>query len=382
MAKSPLFKVKNSDYWYVNLTDPKTGKRVRFTTGKKDYEEAMKVYQVECAKLTGCTSEITLRGTISLYCDPATNPRYQQSRIDGRSYSAEYAKQVAGYSKYLLQLLNEKAPRILDMRMFDILKINVKQVRELIVADRGRTRGAQIAFRTFKVYFSQACEDCVIQNNPCTGLRDIHYDEVPRESYPEEYLREMIAHTELWADEEHWAYFTLLATTGMRRSEALALNKEQLYGNTLTIDRALKSNKGEIGLPKWNIIRVIPLSKISMTALSYLHPDIKGNYFTHCRVWVEDVFYSAKTVAHILFPNNKRLQKISAHTLRHSLHSNLLANRASEVLAGEYLSWNHQKLSDIQQRYTHIYAEKLQCIADLIDEIYVPHKELKKKLIV
>lgn len=185
----------------------------------------------------------------------------------------------------------------------------------------------------------------------------------------------MISHRELWPDHLMWAFFSLLATTGMRRSEALALTRDQLYEGVLTIDRAFKDIDGELGLPKWDLMRVIPLSNVTLEILDSIEGKDK-RYFPKGQSWVNDVIYTARIVGLTLYPLNKDLSKLTAHSLRHSCHSNLLANGASVVLAAEYLSWGHQELADIQQRYTHIYCKKLQPIADLIDDLYAPQKQI------
>ena len=60
----------------------------------------------------------------------------------------------------------------------------------------------------------------------------------------------------------------------------------------------------------------------------------------------------------------------TAHILRHSLNTNLLANDVSPVMTAYYLAWQHQALIDMQQRYTHLQAMKLKSVADNIDIMF------------
>ncbi len=379
MREKPVFKTKNSPYWYIDITHPITGQRHRYSTKTTDYNEALQILEDEKARLNGLLSDAKLKDLLKLYEDPETNPRYKQAKVEGRNYGKSYAKHVATYARQIDELLKEKAPRLLTKMVCNITKLDVKTIREIIAAEWGQTRKSQTNFRTLRAIFSQASEDAIIMTSPFNGIKDIHYKSKQTHAYTEDILREMIIHQELWPDHLMWAYFALLATTGMRRSEALALTRGQLYEGVLTIDRAFKDVDGEIGLPKWGLTRVIPLSKLTLSILDSIE-ETDERYFPRSQNWVNDVIHTARAVGLSLFPLNKDISKMTAHSLRHSCHSNLLANGASIVLAAEYLSWGHQELLEIQQRYTHIYCEKLQPIADLIDEIYsLPKPKTKKK---
>lgn len=376
MREKPVFKTKNSPYWYIDIVHPVTGQRHRFSTKTTDYDQAVKILEEERSRLNGLSSDAKLKDVLALYENPETNPRFKQARIEGRSYGKAYAKHVASYTKQILELFRRKAPRLLNKHMCEISKLDVRAMRDLMAAEWGQTRKTQTIFRTLRAMFSQASEDAIIMINPFIGIKDVHYKSKKTLAFTEDILREIIFHKEMWPNHLMWAYFSVLATTGMRRSEALALTRSQLYQGVLTIDRAFKDVDGEVGLPKWDLMRVIPLSKLTISVLESIE-NSGERYFPRSQNWVNDVICTARTVGLALFPLNKDLLKMTAHSLRHSCHSNLLANGASIVLAAEYLSWGHQELLEIQQRYTHIYCEKLQPIADLIDEIYAYQKTKK-----
>lgn len=364
-----IYMTRRSPYWHMDITHPITGARRRISTKTKDRHMALAMLEAEIRKTRGLAEDASFLDVLRLYQNPETNPRRTQYLQEGRSYGNRYARQVAAAARNLERILMAKAPVIIRKRIWQIAKIEIKTIRGIIVEELGATRNAQMHFRVLRAIFSQASEDCLIQVSPFEGIRDIRIQESARPSYPEDMLASMIQHKDLWPDPLHWAFFTLLATTGMRRGEALVLTTGQIFDGTCTIDRALKDYDGEIGLPKWGLTRVIPLSAITLQTLEETEPR-DGRYFPYSNDWVNHVFYSARTVGVFLFPGNRLIQQMSAHTLRHSLHSNLLANGASSTLAAEYLSWHHQELLDVQKRYTHIYARKLKTIADLIDELY------------
>lgn len=71
------------------------------------------------------------------------------------------------------------------------------------------------------------------------------------------------------------------------------------------------------------------------------------------------------------YPEEREIfSEMKSHTLRHSMNTNLLASGLPPLLVAEYLSWNHQCILDMQQRYTHVYAEAMRPVADRIDELY------------
>ena len=291
MREKPVFKTKNSPYWYIDITHPITGQRHRYSTKTTDYNEALQILEDEKARLNGLLSDAKLKDLLRLYEDPETNPRYKQAQVEGRNYGKSYARHVATYARQISELLKEKAPRLLSKMVCNITKLDVKTIREIIAAEWGQTRKSQTNFRTLRAMFSQASEDAIIMTSPFNGIKDIHYKSKQTNAYTEDILREMIIHQELWPDHLMWAYFSLLATTGMRRSEALALTRGQLYEGVLTIDRAFKDVDGEIGLPKWDLARVIPLSKLTLSILDSIE-ETDERYFPRSQNWVNDVIHS------------------------------------------------------------------------------------------
>ncbi len=383
MAKTnnhPLvYQRKDSPYWFVRLKNPITGKVIRKSTGMSDYDEAFEYAKIELMKLNygyksheQWISGLTLKAMITLYSDPDTNPRFKQAQDDGSKYGKEYAFAVASHSKWMLQAFNEEAKNILDMDVAEIRAYQLKVLKGIIVAKKGHTRGAQIKFTLLKTMFSQAHEDGIIDISPAKDLKDIAYKEKRRSAVDFEIIYKLICAKDRFLDIEDWAFYTLLATTGMRRSEVLAINANKIHNGVYTLDSAIKSNnKDDIGLPKWDIVRVIPLPRIALWTLSFLTPAENGRYFDKGRYWAVESFKRTKNIAISIFPEERETwEKVTAHILRHSLNTNLLANDVSPVMTAYYLAWQHQALIDMQQRYTHLQAMKLKSVADNIDIMF------------
>lgn len=113
--------------------------------------------------------------------------------------------------------------------------------------------------------------------------------------------------------------------------------------------------------------------------------DIGVSYFTvntH-RNWGTKAVGEVLMIACGAYPEERDIfSEMKSHTLRHSMNTNLLASGLPPLLVAEYLSWNHQCILDMQQRYTHVYAESMRPVADKIDELYcLPAKmsELKRQ---
>ena len=344
-----------------------------------DYDEAFEYAKIELMKLNygyksheQWISGLTLKAMITLYSDPDTNPRFKQAQDDGSKYGKEYAFAVASHSKWMLQAFNEEAKNILDMDVAEIRAYQLKVLKGIIVAKKGHTRGAQIKFTLLKTMFSQAHEDGIIDISPAKDLKDIAYKEKRRSAVDFEIIYKLICAKDRFLDIEDWAFYTLLATTGMRRSEVLAINANKIHNGVYTLDSAIKSNnKDDIGLPKWDIVRVIPLPRIALWTLSFLTPAENGRYFDKGRYWAVESFKRTKNIAISIFPEERETwEKVTAHILRHSLNTNLLANDVSPVMTAYYLAWQHQALIDMQQRYTHLQAMKLKSVADNIDIMF------------
>ncbi len=371
-AKNPLWKRNDCGGWFYTLYHPVTGRRIRKSTGTDDYDEARRIYQRAFSDMIAGTEPLTLISLIRLYQNTETNPRYRAALTEGTSYGKAYAEGVAGRAKHLEALLGIHTPKIIRKDIRDVTKGDIRLIRQAIIDARGQTRSSQQMFSELKTMLRQASEDGIIDFSPAQTLKNITYKEKERMSFTPDIIRNVLLMKDSYPDKEEWWFFAVIATTGMRMSEALALSDGQIYKGTLTINRAIKTNNpDDIGLPKCNLIRIIPLSELTLSVLSEMETDESGRYFHHSRAWGTRTFRRIREAACSAFPSSSDEYKaMTSHTLRHSLNTNLLVSGISPLLAAEYLSWNHQMILDMQERYTHIYAESLRPVADKIDELY------------
>lgn len=355
--------------YYLNFYSPVTGRYQRISLKTKSEDDAKKAADKKIAVYANFSEMISLGTLLQLYANPDTNPRFQRRKREGGSYSKRYAKYIARHAKYLDSIISKSLPKIYKMPLNDLKARQGLIIRDLLLNELGPCRTSQYIFRSFKAMFSEARQTAIIEINHMEGLPDIRYKEKQRDAVYPEYINLILQAKEYFDEKKQWAYLAILATTGMRRSEVLALNKEQLFNNNLTIDRALISNSADlIGPPKGGVIRIIPLAEITLEAINYIHPDKKGRFFPYGQYWVERTIKSMREIMIGLHPEYKEIWNgITAHVFRHSLNTNLKAMSINERKVDTYMSWEHQSLNEVADRYTHLKARQLIEVAEAID---------------
>ena len=378
-----VYKRKGSKYYYFKFTDQE-GKRHQTSTGKSSKKEANIYAQEFIDHLRQRQNLIrsTLREQLVQYLDPETNPRYKEAQVAGGHYTHGYALLVARNCRDLIEVLETEEPHLLGMQVSDLIKRDIKDIAAAIVKVKGHSRTAQMLYGAFKVAMTQAEQDGIIPLSLSKGMPNIRYEEKKKIAIPPDLVSWMISREDLFPSHEFWAYMTVLAGTGMRRGEALAINQERIFKGVLGIELQYKEGATETALPKWGIIRYIPLTKIALDALATIEPNADGLYFPHYGKWIDIQLGRLKAALMAADPGNSGIWGLLCpHLLRHSCNTNLLVSGASPVMVAEYLAWKHQELIDIQQRYTHMRAMNLKPVADAIDAMYAPTKENGKKLL-
>jgi len=219
-------------------------------------------------------------------------------------------------------------------------------------------------FAALSSVYSEALYRGELKYNPFPGIGNIKYKPKIKEILTPEELKSFFKR-EFFPSETAFKVFSLAAYTGLRMSELLALHWDQYSDGTLSIDRAWKTEH-ELGSPKWGKSRSYPLSELAISCL----PEKTDSLIFHrngirlgSTWWIKN-FRAALSNAEIK-------KDISPHCLRHSLNSNLLLAGVSPFLIQHYLGWSKDSsLTKVQEDYTHVKAEHLHPVADMIDSLY------------
>ncbi len=371
---------KRGDIWYFKITGP-DGKRIQKSTGKKIKREAVEFAEAFLARINNglpASAAPTLREELTRYLVPEKNPRYVTAQMQDKvSYTLGYADQVARHCNLLIKALDEKMPEVLGMPVDAIDRRTMKEVQVAIVQWRGRCRTSQAMYGTLKTIYSYLVDDSVVPSSPIARIPDIGYDKKEMIAIDSELIAWLLTRRDLFASERSYRFLALLATTGMRLSECMALSEDRLFRGTLMIDQQVSKFHDHPVKPKCGVVRSIPLSNISLSIIAEMKPDSDGWYFagyTYSRISTDvGKLRAALLVADRI--NASVWKRLTPHLLRHSLNTNLLVAGCPELMTAEYLSWRHQNMIDMQKNYTHIKAKKLQAIANKIDEMYAPPRK-------
>jgi len=218
-----------------------------------------------------------------------------------------------------------------------------------------------------KTIFKEAVIREEIEKDPTYGIGNIKH--MPNQSgifslseldklFPPDFLgpwNEILDHT----------CFLVAASTGMRRGEILALHwKDVDFKNgAIRINSAWK-DKDEVGLPKWNKVRVTPILLFRKRTLSRLKElklqsgrsgpdDLVFCYADGTRLgstWWQGRFHSAMKRAGI----DCISRNLHPHSLRHSLNTILRDAGKDSAKVRAVLGWRQERTQD---GYTHFNIE-------------------------
>ncbi len=224
--------------YYFKYTD-RTGVRYKKSTGYKRKSDAQKfIHSFITQMMNGIDPDVTLRVLLKLYQDPDTNPKRNQASVTASNYSELYAKHTATHAKDLEDVLQKRVKVLLDKPMSDVIRLELKDAAIFIVKEYGLCNKSVKLYKLLKSIFAQAADDGIIGVSPSQGLPDIKYKTATRKSLPATDIQLVLNTPHVFPNEKARRLFTIFATTGLRRSELLALNPDQLKGNILVVDRA------------------------------------------------------------------------------------------------------------------------------------------------
>ena len=350
---------KKGNLWYFKYTDG-SHERKNMSTGCSKKTEAEKFIRHFIDSLTPYGNSETLREIVKLYTDTDTNPRFADKQATGGQYGHRYASHVTRDAKTILGL----SLPMLDLPLHRISRRHVKDAAITIVNSFGKSHKSRNVYKLLKIILSQAADDGLVMVSPSQGLPDIKPETREKTVLPSEQIRKVIE-SNYFPDEYTRDVFITMVSTGLRRSEFLALTPSQIIGNTLKVDRAYKDDSCKIiGPPKWDKIRILYLPEIAKNALQRIFSEK-----TYIDLTTKSLAKRLSIVGAHAAEFDERWRTITPHVLRRSLNTMLRLSGLADVMVSEYMSWEHQVMvqGDMIDVYTKLYAENLKPVANMID---------------
>lgn len=192
-----------------------------------------------------------------------------------------------------------------------------------------------------------------VNPNPCTPIRIKRGQKAPVERYTPGEVEALLGKLE----GEHKVYFTLLAATGLRPGEALALEWSDYDGEHVTISKQVVRRK-LIATTKTNVRRKVYVPKWARSALDGHTTRFRGGHI-FCNAGGRhhldtDTLNAAWRRAH----GRARVPYRIPYTLRHTRAAELLSQGASPALAAKQLGHSVQMFLNIYSEYLEEYSDE------------------------
>jgi len=315
-------------------------------------------------------SNLTLREYSEPFWIWETCPHVDRLRGEGKSITKNHVK----IQRSIME--NHLFPDpIVSIPIGEITRDDILQFRSRLIKKHGYTRTVQKAMGILKTILKEAYFREHIDRDPTVGIGKIKYEQKEAGVFSTEELRKMFREIPgIWTDIKGYCAFLLAATTGMRRGEILALKWKDIdfTQGIITIERAWKDRK-ELGLPKWNRKRVVPVPGKMLSALAILKDEsirIASEDFVFCYddgsrlgdTWWKKRFIRAMEKAGIDYKS----QNLKPHSFRHTLNTILRDAGQDPSKIRAVLGWQQEKTQD---NYTHWGINHLRDQARIVDNL-------------
>ena len=265
---------------------------------------------------------------------------------------------------------------VADLAMDDVRRGDLIALRERVRQQTGpnATNKVMTALRTV---FREALYREDIDRDPSAGINAIKYERRVPDVFTRDDLTGLFPIDGLgpWRDTRDFTCFLVAATTGMRRGEILALRWEHLDLGELTLRVEAAWQGEELGPPKRNSRRTVPLPQRTAGALSALRDasasaaddDLVFCYDDGRRLggtWWTKRFAGALARSGI----DRGERTLTAHSFRHTVATMLADGGADPEKIRASLGWTTRQIQDV---YTHWDVTDRRDQARIIDDIWV-----------
>lgn len=176
-----------------------------------------------------------------------------------------------------------------------------------------------------------------------------------------------------WGTPSAWLMFRIAAVTGMRSSEVRALAWDNVGAGKIVVEAAWKQS-GRLGLPKWDIIRELPIP-------AFLQDEVE-RYGNRLSRWVvasitgeplSSATWGARWRAALealsIPTEDDRGRPRPPHSLRHSLRTHLASFGVTDSVAATFLG-HELGLSEVDRGYLKLGPADMQSITQALSAMF------------
>ena len=367
--KRPYLLFKRDNVWYYRFA----GEKTFHTTGQKTRSKAEDfiIELLQSQETHGRPRHLTFRKYAQPFFDWDRCPHIRRLREEGKSITRRHAKiQRQRLKKHILP------DTFSGKRLSEITRADVLDLRSRLLS-RCSPATVNKALGIVKVIFREALYREEINRDPTAGVGKIKEQKVERGIFTVEELRELFPDHGYgpWRDVHDYTCFYLAAVTGLRRGEILVLRWRHIDFDRqfLTVSEAWKGGK-EIGPPKWDHNRLVPLSPKTISKLHRLRDAsfrLGSDDFVYCydtgmrfgETWWRKRFCAAMERAGI----DRRARRLAPHSFRHTINTIVRDSGHDPAKIRAVLGWMEEA---VQDNYTHWDLDHLKAWADIVDEIW------------
>ena len=355
--------------YYARWIGP-SGKEVRRSTRATNEREALEWIQENLVTLSSETAR--LRD----YLPRALKDHLEQSkRTRGKPVSAVHERNLHNdLKRYVLQ------DALASTRLVAVKRGDIEAFM-LRLSKKVTSQTANRVLKLLKLLLKHAVENGDINRDPTLSIKYTRTDEKQRTKWTRKELLDLFPADPWktknffpWPDAQSYTAGVLLATTGMRRGEIIALEWDAVILDDdppmLHVKSAVKGDR-EIGLPKWDKTRMTPIfsrwtfgddravvalrnwQKTKMRSMKYVFHH-NGEHWAP--EWVNHIFKTAMTTARLNRDRGAGKRMLDVHSLRHTINSLLLDHGIPPETVRQYIGHSSE---NTQRRYTHIDMESI-----------------------
>ena len=364
--RRPYLLWKRGKVWYYKLPEIK-----HYLSTGQTTRRAAEHYVIDILNKKG--PAVSCSYTFSQYAEPYFDwdrcPHVRRLREEGKSITRRHAKiQRQRLNKHIL------SDPFVNKRMSEITRADILVLRSrLLVKNAPATVNKVLGI--VKVIFREALYREEITRDPTAGVGRIKEHKKERGVFTVEELRVLFPDHGYgpWRDVHDYTCFYLAAVTGLRRGEILALRWKHIDFDrrVLTVSEAWKGGQ-EIGPPKWEHNRLVPLSSRTIDRLSRLQAAsirFSPDDFVFCsdsgqrfgETWWRKRFCAAMDRSTI----DRQNRHLTPHSFRHTINTLVRNSGHDPAKIRAVLGWMDEA---IQNNYTHWDVDHLKEWAGIVDK--------------